>query len=199
MKSNLVKVLLLAAVLGLTACGRKGNSLRNKATQDRLGANLIDAAGVSSDQAIRQAEAEGITMDIVQIDGPHYCEQGQQCVVYGNLVVNEQSTETTTSHYISAMQADYQSYMYYGQMNITNASSGNVQIAGFDARVTAQCAGTACEQYYVLVELYKNGQPRYQLGLRYDFQSPSARAYVFRGASGWMTYSSFIQTMTSRY
>lgn len=169
-KSNflLPVLLLLAAGLSLSACGKKDSSFAARYTQNAMGANGIDPA--QNQIAAESAAAAGYELDVVGISGVSYSDG--RIKITSKIMVNNKVQDISTVH------------------NGTNIVEGSLNLEGLDLKVIAMCADTSCEPYYLMISGYKGQTEIIQEGIKKHFKTTGNDRYQWIQAGKFLNFQS---------
>lgn len=165
-KSKLwMNIILVAAALTLSACGKKDSSFKARYTTNAMGASAIDPA--RNQAAAEAADVNGYKLDVVSVTKGGQSYNGTQVSV--QIMVNNTAQNIYTVH------------------NGENVVQGSVNVGGLTLQVHALCTGS-CDTYYLMVSGYQGGREIIQEGIKKSFYNASQDRYQWFQAGQFMPF-----------
>lgn len=147
--SNLFLMSLVVIALTVSGCGKKSD-FKSRYSKSGTGAPVAD--GPKADAAGEQAQAQGVSADIVNISR-NFVHPGQMGPDAVQLVVriNNRDIQISTDH------------------NGSQITEGALNSGEFLLMYSAMCGDVGCSSYFSSIDVYKNSQKIVQLGILHHF------------------------------
>ncbi len=173
--------IILAGALGLTTVtGIVGCAKKDRKDSAKLSAPANSPNPGLAQQAVAQAAAQGVQIDVQSISAP---------------VPDQADVRVDTILYLSSSNVGSYTYplstFHVPTANMLNITSGTATAGALQLQVTAACANQQCNPYYLMVNVMQNGQQVIQLGLRKYFNGYDSSASNY-DVYQWMPSGSFM-------